>query len=249
LDDPDTVFPTIWVMDLLREGAVFRFTDTGLAKPEFTDAWSPDSRKILFSRGDDRGMRLLRQALNGGTARTVIDTEGPKFPSDWSSDGQVIAYGSQWPDYRYMHIWIVALSASEHQPTARPFLQHSHGEFSAHFSPANEGEPPHWLAYMSNETGRYEVYVRDFPTGNYKWQISNQGGLHPQWRSDGRELFYVTLDGTLGFSRPVFSSCRSTRFGWTSMLYHATANDFSSTAVWRKPPRARSPRSFPGSTP
>jgi Tol biopolymer transport system component len=197
LDDPDTVFPTIWVMDLLREGAVFRFTDIGLAKPEFTDAWSPDSREILFSRGDDRGMRLLRQALNGGTARTVIDTEGPKFPSDWSSDGQVIAYGSQWPDYRYMHIWIVALSASEHQHTARPFLQHSHGEFSAHFSPANEGEPPHWLAYMSNETGRYEVYVRDFPTGNYKWQISNQGGLHPQWRSDGRELFYVTLDGTL----------------------------------------------------
>jgi Tol biopolymer transport system component len=197
LDDPDTVFPTIWVMDLLREGAVFRFTDTGLAKAEFTHAWSPDSREILFSRGDDRGMRLLRQALNGGTARTVIDTEGPKFPSDWSSDGQVIAYGSQWPDYRYMHIWIVALSASEHQPTARPILQHSHGEFSAHFSPANEGERPHWLAYMSNETGRHEVYVRDFPTGNYKWQISNQGGLHPQWRSDGRELFYVTLDGTL----------------------------------------------------
>ena len=197
LDDPDTVFPTIWVMDLLREGAVFRFTDTGVAMAEFTHAWSPDSREILFSRGDDRGMRLLRQALNGGTARIVIDTEGPKFPSDWSSDGQVIAYGSQWPDYRYMHIWIVALSASEHQHTARPFLQHSHGEFSAHFSPANEGEPPHWLAYMSNETGRYEVYVRDFPTGNYKWQISNQGGLHPQWRSDGRELFYVTLDGTL----------------------------------------------------
>jgi Tol biopolymer transport system component len=197
LDDPDTVFPTIWVMDLLREGAVFRFADTGLAKAEFTHAWSPDSREILFSRGDDRGMRLLRQPLNGGTARTVIDTEGPKFPSDWSSDGQVIAYGSQWPDYRYMHIWIVALSAFGHQHTARPFLQHSHAEFSAHFSPGTEGEPPHWLAYMSNETGRYEVYVRDFPTGNYKWQISNQGGLHPQWRSDGRELFYVTLDGTL----------------------------------------------------
>jgi hypothetical protein len=50
---------------------------------------------------------------------------------------------------------------------------------------------------MSNETGRYEVYVRDFPGGSHKWQVSNQGGLHPQWRSDGRELFYLTLDGTL----------------------------------------------------
>ncbi len=61
-DGPDTVFPTIWVMDLLREGVVFRFTDTGGAEAEFTLAWSPDSREILFSRGDDRGMRLLRQA-------------------------------------------------------------------------------------------------------------------------------------------------------------------------------------------
>src|SRR5580704_12235369 len=197
LDDPDTVFSTIWVMDLLREGVVFRFTDTGVAEAEFTHAWSPDSREILFSRGDDRGMRLLRQALNGGTARTVIDTEGPKFPSDWSSDGQVIAYGSQWPDFRYMHIWIVALSASEQRHKTRPFLQHSHGEYSPHFSPTDGGEPPRWLAYVSNETGRFEVYVRDFPASSYKWQISNQGGLHPMWRKDGRELFYLTLDGTL----------------------------------------------------
>ena len=197
LDDPDTVFPTIWVMDLLPEGAVFRFTDTGVAEPEFTLVWSPDSREILFSRGDDRGMSLLRQALNGGTAKIVIDTESPKFPTDWSSDGQVITYASQWPDYRYMHIWIVGLNASEQQHKAHPFLQHSHGEFSAHFSPTNEGGPPRWLAYMSNETGRYEVHVRDFPAGSYKWQISNQGGLHPQWRNDGRELFYLTLDGTL----------------------------------------------------
>jgi len=196
-EDPDTVFPTIWVMDLLREGAVFRFTDTGDAEPEFTLVWSPDSREILFSRGDDRCMRLLRQALNGGTARIVIDTEGPKFPTDWSSDGQFITYGSQWPDYRFMHIWIVALSASEQQPKPRRFLQHSYLEFSAHFSPTNEGESPPWLAYMSNETGRYEVYVRDFPGGSHKWQVSNQGGLHPQWRNDGREFYYLTLDGTL----------------------------------------------------
>ena len=197
LDDPDTVFPTIWVMDLLREGVVFRFTDTGGAEAEFTLAWSPDSREILFSRGDDRGMRLLRQALNGGPAKIVMDTEGPKFPADWSSDGQVVTYGSQWPDYRYMHIWIVSLSASEQQHKAFPFLQHSHGEYSAHFSPTSGRETPRWLAYVSNETGRFEAYVRDFPAGSYKWQISNQGGLHPQWRKDGRELFYLTLDGTL----------------------------------------------------
>src|SRR4029077_3375401 len=59
-DDPATVLPTIWVMDLLREGAVFRFTDLGAAKAEFTPVWSPNSNEILFSRGDDRGMHLMR---------------------------------------------------------------------------------------------------------------------------------------------------------------------------------------------
>ncbi|MGB6944515.1 MAG: hypothetical protein WBE37_19105 [Bryobacteraceae bacterium] len=196
-DDPDTILPAIWVMDLSREGAVFRFTDPGVAESEITLAWSPDSCEILFSRGSDRGMRLLRQALTGGTAKTVVDTEGPKFPTDWSSDGQFITYVSQWPDYRNMHIWIVALSASGEQPVARPFWQQSQHDFSAHFSPTSEREPPRWLAYMSNESGRYEVYVRNFPDGNHKWQISNQGGLHPQWRSDGREFFYLTLNGTL----------------------------------------------------
>ena len=121
-DDPATVYPKIWVMDLLREGAVFRFTDPGVAEAEFTPVWSPDGRDILFSRGDDGGMRLLRQALNGGTAECVLDTEGPKFPTDWSSDGRLIAYGSQAPDYRYMHTWIVSLSASGQQREAASVL-------------------------------------------------------------------------------------------------------------------------------
>jgi Tol biopolymer transport system component len=196
-DDPATFNPTIWVMDLLREGAVFRFTDTGVAEPEFTPVWSPNSSEILFSRGDDRSMRLLRQALNGGTATCVADTEGPKFPTDWSCDGRFITYGSQWPDYRYMHTWIVSLSVSGQPEKPHPFLQHSYHESSAYFCPTEGGEAPRWIIYASNETGRNEVYVRDFPAGSHKWQVSNQGGLLPQWRCDGRELFYLSPDGTL----------------------------------------------------
>jgi Tol biopolymer transport system component len=184
-------------MDLLRESAVFRFTDTDVAQSEFTPVWSPDSNEILFSRGDERRMRLFRQTVSGGTAKCVLDTEGPKFPNDWSSDGQFIAYTSQVPDYRNLHTWIVALNGQEERAKPRPFLQHSYQEFTAQFSPADAGESPRWLAYTSNETGRYEVYVRDFPDGRHKWQVSNQGGLQPHWRRDGRELFYLTLDGTL----------------------------------------------------
>jgi eukaryotic-like serine/threonine-protein kinase len=196
-EDPDTVLPTIWVMDLLRENAVFRFTDTDVAQPEFTPVWSPDSREILFSRGDERRMRLFRQTLSGGIAKCMLDTEGPKFPSDWASDGKFVAYTSQVPDYRNLHTWILALSDPEEEAKPHPFLQHSCQQFSAQFSPAGGGEAPLWLAYTSNETGRYEVYVRDFPEGRHKWQVSNQGGLQPHWRHDGRELFYLKLDGRL----------------------------------------------------
>ena len=196
-DDPATVFPTIWVMDLSREGAVSRFTDTEVAEPEFTPIWSPDGSEILFSRGDDRGMRLLRQALNGGTAKCVLDTQGPKFPTDWSSDGRLVTYCSQVPDYRYLHTWVASIRASGQQEKPRPFLQHSYSEACACFSPGDGEESPRWIGYTSDETGRDEVYVRDFPEGSHKWQVSNRGGLMPHWRRDARELFYLTPDGTL----------------------------------------------------
>jgi Tol biopolymer transport system component len=141
-DDPDTVLPTIWVMDLSRENALFRFTDADVAQPEFTPVWAPDSREILFSRGDDRHMRLFRRALNGGAAQCVLDTEGPKFPSDWSSDGQFVAYTSQVPDYRTLHVWTVALSGPAEGVKPRLFLQHSYEEHSAQFSPAEGKEAP-----------------------------------------------------------------------------------------------------------
>src|SRR5258708_7252815 len=190
-DDPATFRATIWVMDLLREGAVFRFTDIGLAEFELTPVWSPDGSEILFCRGDDRGMRLMRQALNGGTAKCVLNTEGPKFLTDWSSDGRFITYGSQWPDYRSMHTWTVSLSASGEAEKPRPFLQHSHVECSAYFSPAEGGEAPRWIAYASNETGRDEVYVRDFPAGDRKWQASDQSGWLPHLRCARPEVFHL----------------------------------------------------------
>jgi Tol biopolymer transport system component len=196
-DDPDTVFPTIWMMDLSRQGAISRLSETAVAQAEFGVVWSPDGSEIAFSRGDDRTMHLLREPLNGGTPRLVLDTEGPKFPTDWSSDGRFVAYNSQWPDYQYQHAWIVPLSPSNQREQPRPLFQHSYEEGSAYFSPANAGQAPRWIAYTSEETGRSEVYVREFPPGTRKWQVSNQGGLLPHWRRDGRELFYLSPDGTL----------------------------------------------------
>lgn len=196
-DDPDSVLPSIWMMDLSRQGAISRLTEAGVGQAEFGVVWSPDGSEIAFSRGDDRAMRLFREPLNGGTARLVLDTEGPKFPTDWSSDGRFASYNSQWPDYRYQHAWIVPLSPSNQRDQPRPFFQHSYEEGSVYFSPATAGRTPRWVAYTSEETGRSEVYVREFPPGTRKWQVSNQGGSLPHWRRDGRELFYLAPDGTL----------------------------------------------------
>jgi Tol biopolymer transport system component len=187
----------IWMMDLSHADAVSRFTDGGVAEADFGPVWSPDGKQMVFSQGDDRRMRLLRRPLNGGSVELVLDTEGPKFPADWSSDGRYIAYASQWPDYLYMHTWVVPFSAAGQQAKPLPFLQHPYEDFGARFSPVSKEGTPRWIAYASNETGREEVYVRDFPAGTRKWQISTHGGLLPEWRSDGRELFFLTSDGTL----------------------------------------------------
>src|SRR5215469_3062042 len=94
------------------------------------------------------------------------------------SDSRFITYGSQWPDYRYLHSWTVQLSGSPQQKP-RPFLQHDYTDADGHFSPGDTKTSPRWIAYTSDETGRFEVYVRDFPSGDRKWQISDQGGLLP----------------------------------------------------------------------
>jgi Tol biopolymer transport system component len=192
-DDPDTALPTIWVMDLYRGGTLWRFTEPGGQDSDFCPVWDANGAELAFSRGDDRCMRVLRRPLSGGTPISIVDAQGPKFPTDWSADGSYVAYNSQEPDYRYQHLWIASMHGESH--LLLPQTYYAGG--SARFAPAVVDGRPRWLAYTSNETGRYEIYIRSFPDGAHMFQISNKGGVMPQWRRDGRELFYIDLDGTL----------------------------------------------------
>ena len=224
-DDPDTALATIWIMDLFRGGTLWRFTDPGDREPEFCPVWSSNGVDLVFSRGDDRGMRLLRRTLNGGSGTCIVDTRGPKFPTDWSGDRSFIAYNSQEPDYRYQHTW-VASPFSEDEPYA--FLRHSYGEGSARFAPPLNGDGSRWIAYTSDETGRYEIYIRSFPDAGQKWQISNDGGFLPQWSREGRELFYIAPDGTL---MTVAVSPETAEFGSPQKLF-ATGLRLHSYNMW-----------------
>jgi len=88
-----------------------------------------------------------------------------------------------------LDIWAVPMSG-EHKPA--PFLQTEFNETNAFFSPDGR-----WVAYNSDESGTAEIYVRPFPPAGGKWQVSTQGGFQPSWRSDGKELYYVALDGKI----------------------------------------------------
>jgi Tol biopolymer transport system component len=154
---------------------------------------------------------VLRRPLSGGTPIVVADSKGPKFPTDWSGDGGYVAYNSQEPDYRYQHLWIASMAGE-----SRPFLQQTCHAGSARFAPGGADTLPRWLAYTSDETGRYEIYIRSFPDGAHKFQISNTGGVMPQWRRDGRELFYIDLDGVL---RAVDMDLGAAQFGTPHRLF------------------------------
>jgi len=114
---------------------------------------------------------------------------------DWSRDGRYVAYCEMNPQTK-IDVWILPLGAD-----ARPYplLHTAFNEDSPQFSP-----DVRWMAYVSDETGRNEVYVAAFPNAAAKWQISTQGGSLPRWSSDGKELFYVAADGHL-MSVPITS--------------------------------------------
>ena len=111
-----------------------------------------------------------------------------KLPTDWSRDGRYIIYRQLNPRTKY-DLWVLPLFG-ERQPF--PFLQTVANEAAGALSPDGR-----WLAYAADDSGRYEVYVENFPQGGGKRQVSAGGGMGPRWRGDGKELYYQAPDGKL----------------------------------------------------
>src|SRR5262249_50285131 len=111
-----------------------------------------------------------------------------KFPTDWSLDGRLIIYYEIDPKTK-RDIWVLPL-AGDKKPF--PFLQTVANETGGRLSPDGC-----WMAYASDESGGYEVYVQGFPSRGGKRQVSIKGGTGPCWRRDGKELFYYSADGKL----------------------------------------------------
>ena len=186
--DPVKHTRDIWVTDLVRKTKT-RLTSS--ERDEMNPVWSPDGQTVIYSSAEaDPSVRnIYRKPASGvGDAEVVLKTDaGQKNVEDWSPDGRNLIYNVDSAD-----VWWLPLTG-EGTPTA--LLKTSFTEDQAKLSPDGR-----WLAYRSYESGRAEVYVQTFPPGPRRWQISNAGGSDPQWRHDGRELFYLAEDQMMAVS-------------------------------------------------
>src|SRR5262249_16517738 len=144
--------------------------------------WSPDGKQIAFGSSRNGMWGLYKKPSDGaGDEDMLFQTKSQVLPVSWSPDGQFLVFGQR---ELTGHLWILPLKG-ERKPEA--FLQTKFNESHAQISPDGK-----WISYQSNESGQSEIYVRPFPSGPGRWQVSTNGGSFSRWRSDGKELFYLT---------------------------------------------------------
>jgi serine/threonine-protein kinase len=172
----------IWLYDLSRE-TLTRLTFEGTNNNVLV--WTPDGKRIAFNSNRAGQLNIFWQLADGsGGLEQLTSSELVQAPSAFSPDGQLLAFIEINPSTG-ADIWTLRLSDRK----AQPFLRTPFNERVPRFSPDG-----HWLSYVSNESGRYEVYVQPYPGPGGKWQISTEGGSEALWNRNGRELFYRNGD-------------------------------------------------------
>ncbi len=150
-------------------------------------AWSPDGRSVAFSAKREGAWNIYWQAADGtGSAERLTQGTKVELPNSFSPDGKRLLFIT--PDTTPRDIGIVNVEG-DHRTEL--LIHTPFDEINGSFAPDGR-----WMAYQSNESGRYEFYVRPFPDVNAgRWQISVNGGTRPVWARNGRELFYLAAPG------------------------------------------------------
>ncbi|MGH9838683.1 MAG: TolB family protein [Blastocatellia bacterium] len=179
----------LWLCDV-SGGKPDRFTFHPAA--DLFPVWSPDGRDIVWASARDGAIFNLYQKAASGAGEETLSwkSDYSKLPTDWSRDGRFIIYYEFDPKTK-RDVWVLPMTGSGEKKPFRA-LGTEANELAGTLSPDGR-----WLAYASDASGRYEVYVQNFPGGVGKRQVSTGGGIGPRWHWDGRELFYYAGDGKL----------------------------------------------------
>ena len=163
--------------------------------------WAPDGRRVAFSSNRGGVYDLYaKDAAGVGEEELLVKSAHFKIPTGWSPDGQFLVYLEIDPKTGF-DIWVLSLEGDR---KLFPFLKTEFNESGAKLSPVPDSQGHLWMAYASDETGQFEVYLRPFLPGapggpaGVRVRVSNKGGSYPQWRKDGRELFYIRDNKLMG---------------------------------------------------
>jgi serine/threonine-protein kinase len=168
----------IWVYDLAQHTRTRLTFDRTAQRP----VWTPDGRRIVFSRGQDADLYWI-PADGSGPAESLLVAPGDQYPGAFTPDGRTLLYRSGgFGDTRSIHFLRLDSTRTPHPYLVTEFQNHSPA-----LSPDGR-----WVAYVSNESGQAQVYVRPFPGPGGRWQVSLDGGVEPVWAPGGAEIFYRT---------------------------------------------------------
>jgi Tol biopolymer transport system component len=204
--DSNSAVASIWIYELTGNKAKTRLSyNSGVNR---TPIWSPDGRQIAFTSHQQANISVT--ASGGGTPEENVLTSpnaGIAGVGDWSRDGRFLAY------LQDRELWVLPLFGDR-----KPFA------YAKAASPAGQGvfsPDGRWIAYVTNENGRIpQLFVAPFPWTGARWQISNAIGNSPEWRGDGKEIFYYDLSDIV--ATEVDGSGATFQVGNSKQLFHVS---------------------------
>ena len=220
--------PDLWLFEFARGGLNTKFTFGNLSD---YPAWSADGSRIAFTSARGSGWGIYQKASNSsGREEQLFQSPDPKRIPNWTHDGKFLMYDTLSSDGKLDNLWILPMSGPAADRTPIPFLRTEFNERAGRFSPDSR-----WVAYVSNQSGKDEIYVLPFDESNpgssaagALHQVSKEGGSDVHWSGDGKELFYLAPDGYL-MSVPVSVTGSAFEPGTPQRLFKSPA---TSAGAW-----------------